>query len=161
METTDKQFFLTFSAVTAALILIAVVVWVAANFWGAKEKPASQAQLQRAEERIKPVGNISLASNPSAPAPSATPAQAAEVKAPASGDQVYALACQACHAAGLAGAPAYGDKAAWAARAGAGIGVLYESAIKGKGAMPAKGGITSLSDQEVKAAVDYIMEAVR
>lgn len=74
-----------------------------------------------------------------------------------SGADVYKSACMNCHAAGLAGAPKFGDKAAWAPRIKAGKPALYESALKGKNAMPAKGGQAALADADVKAAVDYMV----
>jgi cytochrome c5 len=67
---------------------------------------------------------------------------------------VYDTACVACHGAGVAGAPKTGDKAAWAARIAQGSSVLYDHAIKGFKGMPAKGGASTLSDDEIKAAVD-------
>ena len=72
------------------------------------------------------------------------------------GEAVYKSSCFACHDSGVAGSPKVGDKDAWTARIAAGSDTLYESAIKGKGAMPAKGGNTSISDADVKAAVDYM-----
>ena len=66
-----------------------------------------------------------------------------------------------CHGAGIAGAPKFGDKAAWAPRLKAGMDALYTTAIKGKGAMPPKGGNTALADADVKAAVDYMAAAVK
>lgn len=88
----------------------------------------------------------------------AAPASAAEPKAAAAdGEAVYNKACLACHATGAAGAPKLGDKAAWAPRIAQGNDAMYTSAIKGKGVMPAKGGVTSLSDAEVKAAVDFLV----
>ena len=67
----------------------------------------------------------------------------------------------ACHGTGVAGAPKIGDKADWGPRVAQGKQVLYDHAIKGftgqKGAMPPKGGATQLSDDEVKAAVDYMV----
>ena len=71
---------------------------------------------------------------------------------------LYAQVCQACHAAGVAGAPKIGDKAAWAPRLAQGIDGLTASAIKGKGAMPPKGGSTA-SDAEIKAVVTYMVNA--
>ena len=65
----------------------------------------------------------------------------------------------ACHGAGVAGAPKFGDKAAWAPRIKLGMAALYQVAIAGKGVMPPKGGNTSLSDDAVKAAVDYMVAA--
>lgn len=72
------------------------------------------------------------------------------------GKALYESACAMCHAAGIAGAPKTGDKAAWKPRIGQGVPTLYESALKGKGAMPPKGG-ASASEEEVKAAVDYLV----
>jgi cytochrome c5 len=89
----------------------------------------------------------------------ATPAAAA---APAAqGGAVPALftqTCSACHTSGAAGAPKVGDKAAWAPRVGQGIDGLTASAIKGKGAMPPKGG-SSASDADIKAVVTYMVNA--
>lgn len=79
----------------------------------------------------------------------------------AKGKLVYQASCAACHAAGLAGAPKLGDAAAWGPRVGAGAGPLYASAMKGKGAMPAKGGNASLPDADVRAAVDFMVAQVR
>jgi cytochrome c5 len=83
--------------------------------------------------------------------------------APASGGAVPALftqVCQACHATGVAGAPKLGDKAAWAPRLAEGIDGLTANAIKGKGAMPPKGGSTA-SDAEIKAVVTYMANAAK
>ncbi|MFZ5558957.1 MAG: c-type cytochrome [Pseudomonadota bacterium] len=103
-----------------------------------------------------PVGAAPAAAAPAAAAPAAAPA--AEKKAAAAdGEAVYGKACVACHATGAAGAPKLGDKAAWAPRIAQGSDALYASAIKGKGVMPAKGGMATLSDAEVKAAVDFLV----
>lgn len=72
------------------------------------------------------------------------------------GEAVYKSSCFACHDSGVAGSPIVGDKAAWTARIASGSEAMYASAIKGKGAMPAKGGNMSISDADVKAAVDYM-----
>lgn len=74
-----------------------------------------------------------------------------------SGEGVFKKACMNCHGAGLAGSPKIGDKAAWAPRIKTGKDALYQSALKGKNAMPAKGGQAALTDAEVKAAVDYMV----
>ena len=74
----------------------------------------------------------------------------------AKGKSVYDATCAACHSVGVAGAPKAGDKAAWAPRLKAGKDTLVASVIKGKGVMPPKGGNASLSDGDIKAAVDYL-----
>lgn len=99
-----------------------------------------------------------------APAPAAAPAPKVAT-APADentvGKSVYGKTCAMCHAAGVAGAPKPGDRADWDARAAQGKDTLYKHAIEGftgaKGLMPAKGGAANLTDDEVKAAVDYMV----
>ena len=75
----------------------------------------------------------------------------------ADGAATYKKACVACHATGAANSPKLGDKAAWEPRIAQGNEVLYTSALKGKGAMPPKGGQMSISDDDIKAAVDYMV----
>ena len=75
----------------------------------------------------------------------------------ADGKATYVQICQACHAAGLAGAPKTGDKAAWAPRIARGEAVLMQNALKGIRMMPPKGGNPGLSDQQVRAAVAYMV----
>ncbi|HXV07546.1 MAG TPA: c-type cytochrome [Burkholderiales bacterium] len=127
--------------------------------------------------RIKPVGELNLGPGGAAEAP-ATAAPAAPLPAPAaavqpaaaatapaaavrSGEEVHQQACAMCHVPGLAGAPRTGDKTAWQARIAQGKATLYEHAIKGFRTMPAKGGNLSLSDAEVRAAVDYLAAQAR
>ena len=79
----------------------------------------------------------------------------------ADGNATYTQACAVCHAAGVGGAPKFGDKAAWAPRLSAGKDALVASVVKGKGAMPAKAGNAALSDADIKAAVDHMLGAVK
>lgn len=97
---------------------------------------------------------------PASPAPEKT-AAAAPAAGKVDGKKIYDTSCLACHAAGVAGAPKAGDKAAWAPRLKAGMNALYANALKGKGAMPAKGGNAALSEAELKAAVDYLAASVK
>ncbi len=109
-----------------------------------------------------------------APAPAAEPAKTEEASKPeeaakpvaaapadpARGEKVFKQTCATCHQTGLAGAPKIGDKADWGPRIAKGADTLHTHAIKGfigsKGVMPPKGGNPSLSDDDVKAAVDYM-----
>ena len=97
-----------------------------------------------------------------APAPAAAPAPAPAPAAEptvAAGEEVYQKACAACHAEGVAGAPKTGDVAGWAARIEKGPEALIQAAINGVGTMPAKGGMADLTDEEVAAAVNFMIEA--
>lgn len=85
----------------------------------------------------------------------ALPALAADGKA------VYDKTCVACHASGVANAPKLGDKAAWAPRVATGKDALIASVMKGKGAMPPKAGAANLKDDEIAAAVDYMLASAK
>ena len=99
-----------------------------------------------------------------APAP-ATAGAAASAGAKPDGKKVYEQTCSVCHGAGIAGAPKFGDKAAWAPRIAQGIDVLHQHALQGyqgkSGVMPPKGGNTALADADVRAAVDHMAAAAR
>ena len=77
------------------------------------------------------------------------------------GESLYNTVCQACHAAGIAGAPKTGDQTVWGARLELGNDVLYQSVIKGKNLMPARGGATNASDDDIKAAVDFMLSTLQ
>ena len=94
------------------------------------------------------------AANTKVAAPAAAPAVAGVIPA------LYTQACAACHISGVAGAPKLGDKAAWAARLPAGVDALTASVIKGKGAMPPRGG-SAASDAEIKTVVEYMVGTVK
>lgn len=93
-------------------------------------------------------------------AAAAPAAPAAAAPAAGNGEALYKQACMACHAAGVANAPKLGDKAAWAPRLKTGIDAMVGSVIKGKGAMPPKGG-TAASDTEIRAAVEYMASTAK
>lgn len=132
-----------------------------ANAAGGKfEVPAAPAAPAAAPAAAAPAAAPApapVAAAPAAPAPAA----AATVAASANGEALYKQACMACHVAGVAGAPKFGDKAAWAPRLALGVDGLTASVIKGKGAMPAKGGAAAASDADIKAAVVYMVDAVK
>jgi cytochrome c5 len=103
-----------------------------------------------------------VAAAPAAPAMATAPAAPVQVAAVdlGAGETLYKQACVACHAAGVAGAPKFGDKAAWAPRIQTGIEALTTSVIKGKGAMPPKGGSAG-SDADIHSAVVYMVNAAK
>ena len=100
-----------------------------------------------------------LAAAPVVAATAAAPAAAVKV-AVNTGEALYKQACVACHAAGVAGSPKFGDKVAWAPRIKTGIDAMTASVIKGKGAMPPKGG-SAASDAEIRATVEYMASAAK
>lgn len=114
---------------------------------------------KKAEET--PVAAPASAVVAAAPAASAAPAAAEN----AVGKANYSKTCSMCHAANVAGAPKPGDKADWAPRIAQGMDVLYKHALEGftgaKGQMPARGGAATLSDDDVKATVNYMVDQSR
>jgi cytochrome c5 len=159
----------------AALVVgILLVAQLAVGFYGSRSLKDDPSMSDAAvAKRLAPVAQVAVDPNAPAPAPAAAPPAAVTAAvaipppaaaAPASaggGKATYESTCVACHGTGAAGAPKFGDKAAWAARLKEGTGHLYEHAIKGKGAMPPKGGNASLSDDAVKAAVDFMANAAK
>jgi cytochrome c5 len=139
-----------------------------------KEPEAPAAGAAAAANTASAGASAPAAEAPAAPAAAAAataPAVSAPALAPAkttaatdAGKALYTATCQACHGAGIAGAPKFGDKAAWAPRLKQGNDVLYDHAIKGfqgkSGMMPPKGGSTA-SDDDVKAAVNYMAAAAK
>jgi cytochrome c5 len=159
----------------AMIVGIMLLVQFAIGSYGARSlKDEATMKPEVVASRIAPVAKLAL--DPNAPAPAVAPAAGAPVavaavaipKAPAKaggadagkGKALYDTTCMACHAAGVAGAPKFGDKAAWAPRIKTGVAALYEAVLKGKGAMPPKGG-SSAADADLKAAVDYMVAAAK
>ena len=100
-----------------------------------------------------------------APAVAAAPVAAAAAPAATAdsgaGEKLYKQTCVACHAAGVAGAPKIGDKAAWAPRIQLGADALVASVLKGKGAMPPRGTAANATDAEIRAAVEYLISQAK
>jgi cytochrome c5 len=138
------------------------------------QKNAQQAQASTAPPA--PAADTAAAT-PAAP-PAAAPAAAAETAAPAAatassattattasaaggdlvlGEKVFGTTCVTCHGAGVLGAPKVGDKTAWGPRVAQGKDTLYTHALNGFKMMPARGGNAALKDEEVKAAIDYMV----
>ena len=116
-------------------------------------------------DRVAAIGQINVAvakeESTSHEAETASTEAAPAVPAAVDGKQVYDTGCVACHGAGIAGAPRVGDSDAWADRIGTGLENMVANAINGfqgsQGMMPAKGGNPSLSDEEIEAAVEYMV----
>lgn len=143
---------------------VAHAVVYMANQGGAKfAEPVAAAPAVAAAASVAPVAAAATAG----PDVAAVTAPAVAMVAPAAADTgktVYSQVCIACHGAGIAGAPKFGDKAAWAPRLAEGAAVLYQHALGGfqgkAGVMPPKGGSTA-PDADIKAAVDYMLNAAK
>lgn len=177
----DRKFFDRFMIVLGIMVAIAIAIYALAQqvqgrtqAAARKLDPIVQAEI---DARIRPVGQLAVAGadNSALAAPGgsgggAGPAAAAtamseSVAEAMSGEDVYKLACVACHGAGVAGAPKFGDATAWTTRIDQGMDTLVSRAIGGyqgsAGYMPPKGGRTDLSDDAVRASVEYMVAAVR
>lgn len=137
------------TTIIVAIVLIAIIYPLTNRIYGSAADANKGSD--EADVRIQPVAKFEL-TKVEAPAANA---------APKDGPTVFNTVCGACHNTGAAGAPKAGDKAAWAPRIAQGKEVLYKSALGGKNAMPARGGVATLSDGEVKAAVDHMLSLVK
>ena len=157
----------------ALVIGIVLLAELALNVYADRSRKNDPAMSDAAiEKRIAPVAKLVVDPNAPAPTPPAQPANVAQVSVPApaaggaaagadAGKATFEQVCTACHTAGVLGAPKFGDKAAWAPRIKQGKDTLYNHALHGFNAMPAKGGNASLPDADVKAAVDYMVNAAK
>ncbi len=139
---TPKQ--LIWTVIAAFVVPIAIIVLLV-NYVATGDQAGAGSRAMSEEaiaHRIQPVGMVELK-------------DASVVAELRTGEQVYTAQCAACHAAGLANAPKFGDEAAWAPRIKAGLDTLVQSALKGKGAMAAQGG-GEFSDFEITRAVVFM-----
>jgi cytochrome c5 len=166
-------------AIGAAALIVGIILLVqfAIGAYGARSlKDDRSMSPANVAKRLEPVARLAIDPNAPAPgtagaAPTPTPvaavavlppkAQPAAAAAGGKGKATYDAICSACHGTGAAGAPKFGDKTAWAPRIKTGLEALHASALKGKGAMPPKGGNPALSDADVKAAADYMVSAAK
>lgn len=144
-----------------ALKFLPLAIVLAIAGCGEKTPPATEA--------MPSAPAAAVVAAPAAPAQVAPAAAAPAVAAPApvviaasagdlaKGEQVYTATCLACHGAGVLGAPKFGDKAMWGPRIAQGMDTLHTNAINGIRMMPPKGGNATLKDEDVKAAVDYMV----
>ncbi len=156
------------ATIVASFVIPIAVIVLLVSFVGNTSKTGSDADAQSPEaiaKRIQPVADqgyrLEGAIDESAAAEASGDMKAGEQKPVAlkSGEQVYTAACAACHTAGVAGSPKFGDAGAWKARIAQGYDTLVSHAIKGIRGMPAKGGNPNLNDIEVARAVVHMANA--
>lgn len=175
----DKTFILNFSAIILGLVIFTfAIIVLAIRLAGSYDSADNPSQLTTLEERITPVAAVNTgdyvapasSAAPVASAPASTPAVSnADGELPAdavaavdtgasaiNGEEVYNGICAACHNAGVAGAPVPGGT--MNERASKGLDALVASAINGIGIMPARGGNPSLTDEQIRASVEYMLE---
>lgn len=165
----DSVFVRNFSLVLLGLMVIGMTAFVLAKVvnGGAQDEYGPRSN---ESANVAPVGAVNTGSAAVAVDGAKTGAEVASAAAPAAADSsdpgksTYDGVCFACHAQGIAGAPKYGDVAAWETRAAQGHDILVQHAIAGytgqAGMMPARGGNPTLTDAQVTAAVDYMLAAV-
>jgi cytochrome c5 len=158
-ESSDTQFFNSFSMVLGVLVAFAIVLFAVARSIGADTQGAyvllDPIHVREVQKNIEPFSHVAIAGHDnSALAVQTAPAVAANV--PTTGEQAFTQVCSACHSTGVNGAPKVGDHAAWAPRIAQGKDTLYKDAIAGKGNMPPKGG-TTWPDATIRMTVDYMV----
>jgi cytochrome c5 len=135
------------ATIGVAVVLIAIIYPLTNRTFNSAADSATGND--ESDVRIQPVAKFELAK-----------AEAPAASGPRDGATIYNTVCGACHNTGAAGAPKIDDKAAWAPRVAQGKAALITSVTNGKGAMPPKGGAT-LSDDEIKGVVDYVLSKVK
>jgi cytochrome c5 len=163
-EQTDKAFIKNIIIVMILLIVITVAIIILARDTGYKDHEGdNQSRATSAIERIKPIGSvytgeegaaaIEQAVAVAAPAPAQAPASEADIDA----EKLYASTCAACHSTGAAGAPKPGSPE-MAQRAEKGMDALMQTAVNGLNAMPARGGRPDLSDAQIQAIIEFMLQ---
>lgn len=147
-----------FGTSIGTVIVVGVLVVIINNAMASVLKGPATGDMsaEATAERIKPVAQLNTGAPivPAASAAAAAPAAAAG--GARSGKDIYSSVCFACHGTGAAGAPKFGDAAAWAPRIKQGIDTLLNHAIHGLRAMPPRGTCADCSDDDLKAAIEYM-----
>lgn len=166
-EEHDRIFIKNFSIVVAGLVAFTIVILLLALvIHNTQDREPSAARQAAKEERLKPVAGVYSGETGRAEAEAAAAESAeteeAEVAFDGStdGEMIYQNVCAACHDSGAAGAPMVSDAESWGERLDKGRDGLVETAINGLGAMPPRGGRNDLSDEQVAASVDYMLDQI-
>ena len=169
---TDSVFLRHFSMVIGFLVLVMfALIAFALYLYSHHPPPANPAHAAEVQARIDPVGGV-YAGDTGRAALEAAKAEAAKAAAAQvayggtlDGKTIFGNLCQTCHTNAATGAPVLTDKAAWAPRVAEGIDTLVKHATEGftgsKGVMPAKGGNPSLTNEQVKATVEWMVGQVK
>ena len=151
----DKSVY--FKSSVVAIIAIVAIIFAIKIFFDSAVK-VSPIYTQTTDEIIKPIGSVYLEGEIDITKVAAAPKKSVKARA---GKEIYANTCATCHATGVAGAPKYSNKADWSTRTKQGINGLLKVAIQGKGAMPPRGTCSNCSDDELKGAINYILDSIK
>jgi cytochrome c5 len=162
-QTDDRAFIRRFSGIILGLVAVTVIIIVLALSLRDEPDPGANPSQQRfTEERIAPVAAVRTGKEGQAAPAQAEAAAAAEPttvsEAAVDGEQVYQTVCMACHAAGVAGAPIPGSEALAQRHADKGAEGLVASVINGLNVMPPRAGRPDLTDEQIRAAVDFMLQ---
>jgi len=142
------------------IIILWMVIILSSFFASFGANHANAMDAKAIDERLKAIEVVAVKEAPKSAAAKAGAEESATTVAAIDGNAIVTATCAACHATGLLNSPKIGDKEAWDNRiqANGDLDGLVKSAIVGKGAMPARGGNAGLSDAEVKAAIEFMMQ---
>jgi len=153
----DKKILNDLGVTIGVLVVIAIVISIIATNL-VDDKVDVALEEKKVLNRIKPLGELATTLEEAKKASPIVEAPVVVAAEPMTAEQVYNTACMACHTTGVAGAPKLGDAAAWAPRIMQGEAVLFEHATKGFKGMPPRGGSSQLTDENITAAINYMLE---
>ena len=161
-EQTDKSFIKNVSLVLLILVVFTIGIVFIARDIGFKEEPGDNPSRKlTTEERIRPVADVYTGEAGAAAiqqaAVTAAPEQTVATDAAIDGEKLYAGVCAACHSTGVAGAPKPGSPE-MAQRKEKGLDALMQTALNGLNAMPARGGRADLTDEQIQAVVEFMIQ---
>ena len=163
-EADDRIFLKRFSLVLAGLAVFAIVIiGLSIGLHGTVDREESAAREAGREQRLMPVASVYAGETGRAAAMAANEAAQSETVAAFDGSLdgglIYERACASCHVSGAAGAPEM-VASAWVGRVEKGVEQLVSNAINGIGAMPARGGRSDLTDEQIDVSVNYMLEMI-
>ena len=160
-EQTDSVFIRNVSIVIVLLIVFTFSIAFLARDVGFKEEESNTSRVTTTQERIKPVADVYTGEAGAAAIEEAAASSGVEKKVAfdgsLDGEMIYGSVCSVCHGTGAAGAPIPGSPV-WADRAGKGLDMLVKNAVNGLNAMPPRGGRSDLSDEQIQAVVEFMLQ---
>lgn len=162
----DRTFLRRFSGIIIGLLVVTgFIIALAFSLRSTPDPEANPSQIRLTEQRIAPVAGVRTGSSGQAALDSvattqatAAPAESGTASAAPDGKKIYDSVCMACHAAGVAGAPVPGSEDMAQRLAAKGLDGLFNSAINGLNVMPPRGGRPDLSDDEIRAAIEFMRQ---